>query len=179
MQMQTLPERVHQLAAKFWSVAVFSQSDVWACSFWSYTDRQIGHGSPLLALAVWIELLLEIFLVAPNQLVDLLLVSHEDERWSCTYIELCDQFLRTILRWYLTSDFCSVHRVKQMKTEINGWNSEYWCTGSSSTSMETKTRSECFKESSAYTGAAFLHGPHQVALNFTTTCTRGHVNIHG
>jgi hypothetical protein len=45
-------------------------------------------------------------------------------------------------------------------------------TGSSSTSMEKKTRSECFKESSAYSGAAFLHGPHQVALNFTTTCTR-------
>lgn len=56
------------------------------------TDES-GHGSPLLSLAVRIELLLEFFLVAPDQLVDLLHVSHEDERWSCAYIELRDQFL--------------------------------------------------------------------------------------
>lgn len=80
------------------------------------TDES-GHGSPLLSLAVRIELLLEFFLVAPDQLVDLLHVSHEDERWSCAYIELRDQFLENHFNvvFNLRLFFCSMDKSNRTK----------------------------------------------------------------
>jgi hypothetical protein len=47
----------------------------------------------ILLLAVRIELHLQICLPASHQLVDFLLIPHEDERWGCAYIELRNQFL--------------------------------------------------------------------------------------
>nr|BAJ86148.1 predicted protein [Hordeum vulgare subsp. vulgare] len=49
--------------------------------------------------AIWFELLLQIGLVSPHQLVDLLLISQENECRCGSYVELRDQFLtKTIYR---------------------------------------------------------------------------------
>jgi hypothetical protein len=111
-----------------------------------------------------LELLLKICLVASHQLIDLLLISHENECWCGPYVKLCYQFLMRCIK--MTFSFNIGSKVKIMKRQ----NSEHLYTGSSSTSTDTKTRSECFKDSSAYAGAAILHGPHHTALNFTTSC---------
>lgn len=52
--------------------------------------------------AIRFKLLLKICLVAPDQLIDLLLVSQENECWGCTYVEFRDQFLRNHISMWQT-----------------------------------------------------------------------------